>query len=211
MKRLIVALTIAVISAHSNANLIDNGTYFSDTNTGLDWLKFTSSSSTGGWTGANESQVFQLASDTIYDFSMSGCMTTTYSDSCLYGWGFNGGASQDTFSQGFNFITLLGGKVSYDTGYAPTPNVSASVGGYYIGGTYSSYRQAFGISAYHEPSYGYAVSFQPVNYTGPMNGYFQVRNTLVQSSVPVPSSLVLMLSGLTLMGSMRKRRNSMRT
>ena len=191
-----VVLSVLCISS-AQALIIDNGSYTTDTDSGLDWLDLSltdnmtysaalSTYSIDGWVYATESQ-FEGMMDSIFSEYVEN--STGY---------MNANNGTTTYSEAVNFQNLFGSTCE-------STNLRCSYGFYAVGNEQRLGGVAVnstGTSIYRDYPYNYGPLTSP--YANTSVGVYLVRGDM--SSVPEPASIALMGLGLVGLGFARRKK-----
>ena len=187
-------LMLGTCAAPVNAAIISQGSYLTDTASGLDWLdmaptynltfsqvvaELAPNGALAGWTVASNAQVFQLALD-----AGSPALPSTNTPVLL---AFNGGGALTTLVTDLGSSTISPGAVY---GFNSAPGSSTNSEGVSKLLLYNPNFQSLGDSA------SYIVAGDPTNNPQPWIGTFLVRQT---APVPEPSSGALVICGLAVL------------
>jgi hypothetical protein len=187
MLKAAVAGLILSIGGFANATLIDNDSYTTDSESGLDWLDWTAASGvtqtdalatfeSGGWRVANENDVFELLNnffDTTFSSDSSNLIST--------------GSLPDFTARFAQFKELFGSNNG--------SQVFGRIEGFGLIGAQNSYV----FSGYIPSNYG------SINNTSTRQGVALVRDTM---QVPEPSTLAIFALGIIGLASRRFKKKA---
>lgn len=206
-----LALTCLIsLAQHASATLVDNGTFFSDDASGLDWLELTQT------TGLSANDILGGAGGFVnngYRYATEAELTNLYLSNGVTtisgGWGYNG-----QYAVGQLFISLFGNTCpsgcigsphpgdgyttglygNYDTNGALVSMGVSTIGAAYVFGTNPD-----GLFSINPPGYNLNYKFYRI-------GNFLVRDTgWTSAPVPAPATLSLMAVALGLLALRRAR------
>ncbi|OUS04751.1 hypothetical protein A9Q81_05625 [Gammaproteobacteria bacterium 42_54_T18] len=210
MKRYLGILAL-ILSFNANATLINNGSYITDTSSGLDWLKLDSTygktfneiiaaTTSGSWL-----EGWEYATSTQWEGMLSNQGISSNS-TCSNGTAYCGLVDGISSSNMLNLITLFGDAQSLPNPIDPYPEAVGMLADI----NQSNTKQQIALFLYDtttdqepgDPDWVYANTFAGSSTGAPYIGSWLVRAT----AVPEPSTLVLMILGFGAL-SLRKKKS----
>jgi len=187
MLKAAVAGLILPIGGFANATLIDNDSYTTDTESGLDWIDWTAASGvtqtdalaifeSGGWRVANQNDVYELLNN-FFDTTLSSSSSTLIST----------GSLPDFTAKFTQFKGLFGSNNG--------SQVFGRIEGFGLIGAQSNY-----VFGGYIPSY-----YGSINNTNTREGVALVRNTI---QVPEPATLAIFALGIIGLASRRFKKQA---
>lgn len=224
IKRVAAAFALLLASQAAHAAIIEHGTYFNDTTSGLDWLNNTPLAgqsynsvlngfggyTNSSWRFATGSEISSLVATYV------GPLPVLNSDN---GWTYRN-TTAGAYSSAYSLIQLLGVNVSFglpdvpSTAYAqfPTDFTGIASQGFYDDGSGTS-TGIFDLTAYNESPLPLSMTQIIPNFVsrdylfGTNVSSILVRNIASESEsvVPEPGTWVLFLTALCMLGFMRRK------
>lgn len=213
--KLAVAVAAIVAIGSAQASIIDNGTYTTDTVSGLDWLDVTRTAGMSfntvlseiavggtlyGWRYATADQLAELVNGLPITYtsnipipSVSSYARVTGSDRIIL--------DGLTTSLGITFSNSI--YASHDRVNGLTADAMSTNSPYHYISTFESVDH--NLAGYHFSQVSFRDSYQHSTLSNESVGSFLVRDTAI-SPVPAPPAVILMLAGLGLLGLTKRFR-----